>query len=91
MKQTYMPCIDCAYGLQAKHPLLENVWTHLTAGMTLDDPYIIIEDDDLGSVYKTLEEMCFIVTHEESPGTFIIKILGFREGSQLICIHRHIT
>lgn len=91
MKQTYMPCIDCAYALQARHPDFELSWIWLAEGKTIDDPYILLIDVDQDDLYTVLEHMGFIVTHESEPGSYIVKLLGFREGSQLICVHRHIT
>jgi len=90
MKQTYMPCIDCAYGLQARHPSLENLWVWIAEGRTLEDPYLVVDPSVISEKYDLLEEMRFIVTHEDPPN-YIVKLLGFREGSQIICVHRHMS
>ena len=88
-----MACIDCSYALQARNPDLEILW-HGLVESCLGEPYIPIfrhDGQELDERFYFLEEMRFIVTHEREPHWHSIRLLGFTEGSSLICIHRHMT
>lgn len=94
MKQTYMPCIDCSYALHARNPELEKLWIWLSTDITVEQPYQVIfcgSGEDLHYGYEELEQMRFIITHEAIERWHVVKLLGLHEGSQLICVHRHIT
>lgn len=98
MKQMYMACIDCLYALQAEDPSLDSVWQWLIDGRCYENPYVMVSDIDDSETFLYLEKHGYIVTHEtfvlshwcRSPQRFIVRVNGFRQGSQLVCVHRHL-
>jgi len=89
-----MCCIDCLVALGTYHPRLDTLWQELTSETTLEKPFAIVQavyPEVFNEDMKTLEESGYIVTHERDHQMYVVKILGFREGSQRICVHRHLT
>lgn len=97
MRETYMCCIDCLVALSSFRPELDLFWHQLVSGISPDRPYVYVQSnfehqrEEIENDLQSLEEGGYIVSMEIGDAGWIVRGYGFREGSQLICVHRHLT
>ena len=96
MPRTFTPCLSCLLCLSVDSLEAAETWQDLAWLVTADNPYIYCENtlseqtrDVIEGELRLLENKGFLTTYEHDNDGWMIKILGFKPDSHLICVNNH--
>ena len=96
MKHCALPCIDCVVDLSMDNVDAAELWQDMAMRCTRESPYVYLENalhpNQIAVLQQDLRMMelrGYIVSYEHGKDGWMIRILGFRPGNPMICVHRH--